>query len=185
MKQSTYNIALAGIFSALQIVLVYLSFVIEPVTISLQVLASVCLMIPIAKGARRESILSYFVVSVVSFLLTGIPFCLTYVLFSGLYTLISILLVNAKISRWILLIPKVIYVNVLFYLFYEVFKGMIVIDFSMIGFEIGYPILACIVAVLTIAFDMLLLRMYALIEAKLHKPTSDSSSGGSSGSSDI
>ena len=78
MKTSSYNIALVGIFSALQIVFVYLSFVIDPVTISLQAIASVCLMIPMARGAKREGVLSYIAVSIVTTLLTGLPFCLYY-----------------------------------------------------------------------------------------------------------
>ena len=177
MKTSSYNIALVGIFSALQIVFVYLSFVIDPVTISLQAIASVCLMIPMARGAKREGVLSYIAVSIVTTLLTGLPFCLYYILFSGLFTLATVLLRDVKLSKIVVILIKVVYVSILFYIFYEVFKGMIVIDFDKLGFEIGYPILAIMVAVFTVVYDYILQRVYDTILSYFAKSTSNGSSG--------
>ena len=177
MKNSSYNIALVGIFSALQIVFVYLSFVIDPVTISLQAIAAICLMIPMAKGAKREGILSYIAVSIVTALLTGLPFCLYYILFSGLFTLSTVLLRDTKLNQIVVILIKVLYTSILFYIFYEVFKGMIVIDFDQLGFEIGYPILAMMVALFTIVYDYILQRIYDTILSYFAKSMSNGSSG--------
>lgn len=161
MKNSAHNIAVCAVFGALQLIFLVCAKYIGFITLSFYVLASCALMMPLTVKMYKEGILTYIAVSILSFFLVGIPDCLVYIAFIGAYTIFSVYSYDKKLPHVIALPIKIVWANVVFYIFYAVFTSFIKIDLSQFGItHINYTILVVIVSLVAIVYDLFLAYMY-------------------------
>lgn len=170
MNRSAYNISICAIFGALQLVFLICAKYIGMITLSFYVLASCAMMIPLTAKMYKESILTYFAVSALAFFIVGFPDCLVYITFSGAYTIFTVFCYEKRLSGFIAYPIKIIWANLVFYLFYIVISNFIKIDLSQYGIEqIEYYVFVLAVTILILAYDFLLIYLYKYLSTLAEK----------------
>ncbi len=165
MKNSSYNIAVCAVFGALQLICLICAKYIGMITLTFYVLASCAMMLPLTAKMYKEGVLTYVAVSLLSLFIVGIPDCLVYITFSGAYTIFTVFAFEKKLSPLIAYPIKIVWANLVFYLFYIVFTSFIQIDLSKFGVEnVSYFVFVIIVSVLVVLYDYLMLYMYRYMQ---------------------
>lgn len=165
MKRSAYNIAICAVFGALQLICLLCAKYIDIATLSFYVLTSCAMMLPLSAKMYKESILTYIAVSVLSIFIIGIPDCLIYILFSGAYTIFTVVCYEKNFSPFFAYPIKILWANAVFYLFYAVFSSLIQINLTDFGItHIEYYVFIIIVSLLVILYDFLLIYLYKYLQ---------------------
>ena len=152
MKKSQV-IAISGISTALAVTFVMLACYIEPMTITFYVLSAIAMMLPICKDSYKGAFLSCVATIILTMSIATIK-ALPFAIFFGPYTIISILL--SKKVKWYISLPiKLGWFNLVLYILYLV-TGVLVIDFSQLGFTLEYWAIALIGSALFILYDLLM-----------------------------
>ena len=165
MRNSAYNIAVCAMFGALQLIFLVCAKYVEILTLSFYALSVCALIMPLTKKMYKESILTYFAVSILSFFLSLIPECFVYILLCGAYTLLVVLFKEKKVTPFVAIPVKVIWVNISFFVFYIFFREFITLDLSKFGIN-EVPLWAYLVAVSIIAviYDFLIKYLFTGLE---------------------
>ncbi len=164
MKNSSYNLAVCAVFGAIQLIFLLCAKYVDMITLTFYVLTSCAMMVPLTAKMYKEGILTYVAVSILAFFLIGIPDCFVYILFSGAYTIFTVFAYEKKLQAIIAYPIKILWANLVFYLFYIIFTGFIQIDLSQLGIaDIPYYVFVIIVSVLVILYDLLMTYMYKYV----------------------
>lgn len=163
MVKSSKNIVICSAFGAIQVILMLCAKYLEFATLSFYVLCALALMMPLKQKLYKESILTYCAVSILSFLLVGIPECFVYLFICGGFTLLSVLFYDKKIPLIISIPVKIVIANLILLFFYFLFSSFIAIDLTNINLHIGeiklyhYAILATAIALI---YDFFMIYLY-------------------------
>lgn len=167
------RLALAGLGAAISLIFITLAYFIKNLSLSFNVLSSIGVMFPLTKKYYREGLLTALVVSIIGFFIANIGI-IPFVLASGFYVVFCIFCYNKKINKVLLIVIKVIYSIVLFYVFYKL-VSLITIDFGKIAFfnkipsQMIYTILNVIFSISFILYDYLLIKGYTYLQALMYK----------------
>lgn len=125
-KGAIYRVALAGICSALSLLLVWLSVIARYGTLGFFAAAGIVLMIPLYKKYYVSGIFAYAVSAGLSVLVGDLASVMGYILYFGPMAIIMGFFVNKKI-KWFLAIPiQIIYAVGMLAVLYYVFNTVIV-----------------------------------------------------------
>ena len=159
-----YRVALAGISAAVALLMVWLGVVVRFSTIAFFIAASVALMVPLSQKYYLSSVLAYVVSAGLSFAVAGDVFSVMgYVVYFGPMAIISGIMLNHsdKISRWVQLIVKIVYINGALALLYFVCHN-IVLDSSIVD-KAQYWMIALFGTIILVALDYALQFIYKRI----------------------
>lgn len=164
---SAKNVAFAGVFSALQIAFVLLGFYLHFLTLTFNFLAGLTLLVILALTGKRFAVISYIAVGLTALAFT-VAGCILYVVFFGLFTIVSTVLREYK-AKWYVFVPVIIVIsNLVFFLCYHVF-AFIVIDFNKLGFEIPYIVLSVLFTLICFAYYYAIYEAYKLLKERFGK----------------
>ena len=165
MKHSSV-IALSGISTALAIVFVVMAVYIEPMTLSFYVLSAIATMLPITKGSYKGAMLSCIATIILSVSIATVK-ALPFAIFFGPYTIVALVL--SKKLKWYFAYPiKLIWFNLVLYILYLV-VGLVVIDFSQLGFELEYWTIALVGSVLFLVYDYMMQYIFRVLKYLVDK----------------
>ena len=157
-----YRVALAGISSALALLLVWLSVVVRYGTLGFFAAAALVLMIPLAKKYYVSSIVAYAVSAGLSVLVGDLASVMGYILYFGPIAILLGIMINKKV-KWFISYPiQIAYAVATLALLYYVFGSVIVhydalADIKFWTFAlVGTPVLVIINLVLELAFAKLI-----------------------------
>lgn len=180
-QQAIYRVALAGICSAVALLMVWLGVVVRFSTIAFFIAAGIALMVPLSQRYYFSAVMAYIVSAGLSLLVAGDIFSVMgYVIYFGPISLITGTLLNHKdkIKWWLALIIKVVYINGALALLYFVCHT-IVIDDSIMD-KLDYWMIALVGTLALVAIDYVMqivyTRLVVLVSKSLRKidKTSDS-----------
>lgn len=175
---------MAGVTASLVIICLILSVYVNKISVSMHVLAGICLYIPLYRKSLVSSVLTYIAVSFLAFF---IPFnsIAAFIIFFGPYTIFKYVIEKIVVRKqlespskrikttfiFIAYIPKLIFFNLTFYGLFRIFKFTIMKDgFLGLKYEnINYAILATIASCLFLLYDILLDFLYLSIDKILEK----------------
>lgn len=161
-QDAIYQIALAGICSAVALLLVWLSVLVRFSTIAFYVAAGLVLMVPLSQKYYLSSFFAYAVSATLGFVIAGdIIVVVGYVAYFGPMALLTGILCNKKVKWWISLIIKIIFINGMLALLYFVCHT-IVIDESIME-KISYWVIALVGTVALVLIDYVVQFAYARI----------------------
>lgn len=153
-----YRVALAGICSALALLLVWLSVVARYGTLGFFAAAGLVLMIPLAKKYYVSAIFAYAVSAGLSVLVGDLASVMGYILYFGPMAILLGILVNKKVKWFISLPIQIAYAVSMLALLYFVFGSVIVnyealkdVKFYVVAL-VGTPVLVAINFVLELAY---------------------------------
>lgn len=162
----SYEIALSGISGALSLIAVTLAVFVEPMTLSFNAIAGVCLMLPLTKNYWKGGILSYVVVSILAFFIGNIN-SLPFIVFFGSYAVVQWLLdiklaskVNNKIIKYLIIwLIKLAYYEVAIAILWA-FMKVLFAEMNFFGLEITYLLLSLGGIILFVLYDILMHFVY-------------------------
>ncbi len=160
-QQAIYRVALAGICSAVALLMVWLGVVVRFSTIAFFIAGGIALMVPLSQRYYFSAIMAYIVSAGLSLLIAGDVFSVMgYVIYFGPISLITGTLLNHsdKIKWWLALIIKVVYINLALALLYFVCHT-IVIDDSIMD-KIDYWMIALVGTIALVAIDYVIQIVY-------------------------
>lgn len=173
MKDKSKRIALAGIGSAISLIFVVLSYYIEVVSMSMNVLATSGIMLILSKNYYREAILSVIVVSALGFLITNIG-VVPFLLVGGSYTVFTIFWDYKKYNYYKSLPIKIAYAIFVLFILYKI-TTLIAFDYDKISFlqninaTLLYVLLNIAFVLIFIVYDKLLLICYKYLKERVFK----------------
>ena len=161
-QEAIYQIALAGISSAVALLFVGLSVLVRFSTVAFYVGASVAVMVPLAKRYYLAGFFAYAVSASLGFVIAGDIYTVAgFVVYFGPMSLITGILFNKKVKWFIALPIKVLYINGALALLYFV-CNTIMIDASIMD-KLSYPIIALIGTLALVLIDYVLQFVYSRI----------------------
>ena len=153
-----YRVALAGIASALALLLVWLSVIARYGTLGFFAAAGIVLLIPMSKKYYLSAFFAYAVSAGLSVLFGDLASVMGYILYFGPVSLLIGVLANKKVKWWISLPIVVAYSLGMLALLYFVFKSVIVsydalgdVKFWIVAL-VGTPVLTAICGVEYLAY---------------------------------
>ncbi len=167
------RLALAGLGGAISLIFVTLAYFINNLSLSFTVLAAAGILLPLTKNFYREALLSSIAVSVIGFFIANLSI-IPFVTVSSFYVVFTIFCYNKKFNKTIILIIKIAYSLLVFFLLYYVINE-IVINFDKLSFLstiepwILYIILNAVFTAAFIAYDYLLIKGYEYLKYLLFK----------------
>ena len=170
MRNHPFRIALSAIASALAVVLLTLGMYVSVLTISAYMLASIALMLPLAKDFRLSAFLSYIATCLLALLFGGIGNIwrlFAFIVFFGLHPIVNSLQMRFKINRWIALIVKIIWFDVCMWLVWE-FAGLFVVQYEWIERYI-ILLIATLGSALFVLYDFLMFRFQKMVTFYVNK----------------
>ena len=164
---SAKSVAFTGVFSALQIAFVLLGFYLHFLTLTFNFLAGLTLLLILALIGKRYAIISYVAVGLIALAFT-VAGCIPYVVFFGLFTIVSTILREYE-AKWYVFVPVIIIISSLvFFLCYHVFT-FIAIDFNKLGFEIPYFVLSIVFTLICFVYYFAIYEAYKLLNERFGK----------------
>lgn len=160
-QQAIYSIALAGISSAVALLMVWLGVIVRFSTVAFFIAAGIALYVPLSQRYYLSSIFAYFVSAGLSLLIAGDIFSVMgYVIYFGPMAILTGILLNFKhkIKWYFALIIKIVYINIALALLYFV-CNTIMIDSSVIE-KLDYWVIAIVGTILLVAIDYVLQFVY-------------------------
>ena len=123
MQKRAEKIALSAIGGSVCLIFVILAYYIKNISISLNVLASMGLMLPMSKQYYKESLYAYLAVCILGAFFVNINI-LAFVFLGGLFPLAAIYFFHKDIPPQKRYIAYLIFAIVTFFIYYTVFKAM-------------------------------------------------------------
>lgn len=175
-RDAIYQIALAGISSAVALLFVWLGTVVRFSTVAFYIAGGLALMVPLAKRYYVSGFFAYAVASALGFVIAGdIATVAGFVVYFGPMSLITGIMFNKKV-KWFISVPvKVVYINGALALLYFVCHT-IMIDVSIMD-RIQYWMVALVGTLALILIDFALQFIYSriipIVEKTLRTKTAD------------
>ena len=134
MKKRDYaaRIALAGIGTAISLVMVVLAYYVKVVSVSFYVLSAAGVMLPLTKKYYRESILTAIAVGVAGFFIVNLNI-IPFIMASGFYVVFTVFWYEKNLNRLLGYAIKFVYSCLVFFICYWVIK-VLSIDVTKISF---------------------------------------------------
>lgn len=153
MKNNSKFITYGGVFTALGMILIYVSAYLPTSKLSLLCVTSLIIIFSILTIGSKYSLIVYFATSSLSLIIIGFKAApITYIIFFGIYGFVKLYTEKLK-NRVIEYIIKYLYFNLAITIFYLLYK-------SIFGFAVNlkYPIIILIVIfeIVFIVFDYIL-----------------------------
>lgn len=165
MKTSR-RIALSGIASALSTMFLIVSVYIPLMDMSCMVLASLSLLIPIAKNDYFGASLAYLSASILGLLTTGnVLGILPYVIFFGLHPILVSLVIKWHLPVILQLVIKLVFANLAIFLAWR-FLGLVLV---ISEFEFPYWLIALVGSLGFILYDWLIVRLKMIFNYYIDK----------------
>lgn len=167
------RLALAGLGTALSIVFIVLAYYIKNLSLSLNILASVGIMLPLTKGYYREGLLSAIASCVIGFFIVNISI-LSFVLASSFYVVFTILWNNKKWNKILGYGIKLAYSFFVFYILYQV-VNLITIDFTLLPQMANLPviylylIMNIVFSIAFIVYDFVAVQVFLYLQKIINK----------------
>lgn len=177
-RRPTIEIAVAGISAGLMLLFLYLAVIVRVGSISLFVAASVVLMVPISKKYYVAAVFAYVASSLLAFAIVGdILQVLGFIIYFGPMTIASCVMAEKKVKPYITFPVKIVYINATLAILYFA-TNTLVVDFSSLGINLHYAVIAVVGTVLLLLLDTLMLMLYVRLKPLMDKVIKDSSSKG-------
>ncbi|MDR0696085.1 MAG: hypothetical protein LBF68_00880 [Christensenellaceae bacterium] len=176
LKTDPKKIALAAMGAAISLIFVLISFWVQKMTLSLNVIAACGMMLPLIKKYYRESIIAYAVVVLIGALLTNIHI-LPFALVTGAYTIAAIIFHEKKVKAYVFFPIIIIYSSLVFYILYALTK-LLIIDFSKtnianLSTTFIYIIFNIIFIIVFIIYHFSIIYTYKFISSRLNTANSN------------
>ncbi len=170
-KDISYEIALAGIGTALTVICIVLSYYIPVMTLTLYALSGISLMLPLLKNRMRGGLLCYAASGALGLLLTNYIAIIPFVFLFGSGILIMYACIRYLPKKWFLSIPiKIVTANLGLFGIYKIIGLESVIGiFEWTGISPKYIWIALIFTPLYIAYDYLMQRVFRYFSARFNK----------------
>ena len=176
MKRS-YRIAISGISAALTIISLMLAMFLPTAKVAFFVISALCVSLPLTKGLFWSSLASYVVASAIGFLAGNIK-ALPFILFFGLYALITWLLdfrfYHLRMPRAVKIILITIIKSAYFVLaFWACYKlmGVVISDIVIGTLRLNAPIFWVAAILLFCAYDPLYRIVFKYMSRRVAKVT--------------
>ena len=166
-----YRIALAGICSALSLLLVWLSVVARYGTLGFFVAAGIVLMIPLSKKYYLSAFFAYAVSAGLSFLVGDIASIIGYVIYFGPMALLVGIFANKNVKLFISLPIQACYTVGALALLYFVF-GSVVVSYDAL-FDVDFWIIATVGTVVLLTIDVVEWFAYRFVVPRISKVLRD------------
>lgn len=167
MKTSK-RIALSGIASALSTMFLIVSVYIPLMDMSFMVLASLAILIPIAKNDYVGAGLAYLSTSILGLLITGQVFgILPFVVFFGLHPILLSLIQKWKLPEFIGILIKLIFANLAIFVAWQ-FLGLAI---NIRDFIFPYWLIALVGSLGFLLYDWLMMRLKMIFNYYIDKLT--------------
>jgi hypothetical protein len=167
------RLALSGLGTALAIIFITLAYYVNKASVSLNVAASIGIMLPLAKYYYKEALLSSIAASVIGFFIVNINI-IPFIIVCSFYVVFTILWHNKKFNKILGYVIKIIYSIFVFYILYSV-VNLIGIDFSILpqlstlpNYAI-YLILNFLFSLAFIMLDVLFIQVYLYLQKQVNK----------------
>lgn len=174
MGNNTKKITLSAIATAIALIAILIGYYISQISLSMNVLAGVALILPLSQGYHKESCLAFVATSALGAIFANIHI-LPFVLGSGSFTLISILMYKKNISTAIKIVVDIVWAMLAFWILYKLVH-LIIVDFS--GYNIPqmsqttlYIALNAVFVLAFIAYDFILIWIYKYLTPIITKIT--------------
>lgn len=145
---SSKKLATAAMGAAISLLAVIGAYYIPNLSVSLNVAAALGLLIPLSQKYYKEGVLAYAAASGLGAIFTNINI-LSFVLVTGFYTIIAIILHDKKIKWYISAAFTLLYGCLCFFILYKV---TMLISFDIAGLKLGSLSGGAIYAIFNIAF---------------------------------
>ena len=174
MKRSKV-IALSAVCSAFAILCLTLGAVIEIFDYSAIFMASMCSMIPLAKGSKLGGFMTYLatlLLSCIFFVGVRPDLVLTYGIFFGLHPTVNYLFKEKKINKILSLVLKIVWFVLSIILIYTLFSGFLFEESLLTNptfQKYAYLILAVGGAILFVVYDLVMMHFQKALDKMIEK----------------
>lgn len=177
-KDFSYDVALAGIGTALTVICIVLSYYVPVMTLTVYALSGITLMLPLLRDKLRSGLLTYFASGALGLLFTNYIAVLPFALLFGSGTLMMYICLKYLPKKWYISIPlKVVLANLGLFCVYKVMGLEQVIGIlEWVGISPRYIWIALIFTPLYLAYDYLMQRVFRYLRARFNKHFKPSSS---------
>lgn len=167
-QEAIYQLALAGISSAVALLFVWLSVIVRFSTVAFYIAASLAIMIPLTKRYYLAGFFAYGVASALGFVIAGDIYTVAgFVAYFGPMALITGIMCNKKVKWFIALPLKILYINGALALLYFVCHT-IMIDASIME-KIDYWVIALVGTLALVLIDYALQFIYSRLTPIVEK----------------
>ncbi len=167
-QDTLYAIALAGISTALSLLLTWLGVVVRFGSLGFFAAAGIALMVPITKRYYLSSVFAYVASAVLAFFIVGdIASVAGFIVYFAPMSVFTAICREKKLKLYISIPIKIIFINGALALLYFVF-GTLMIDESVLG-DIHYAVIAVVGTVVLLAIDFLMQYVYATLKKVMSK----------------
>ena len=167
-QEAIYQLALAGISSAVALLFVWLSVIVRFSTVAFYIAASLAIMIPLTKRYYLAGFFAYGVASALGFVIAGDIYTVAgFVAYFGPMALITGIMCNKKVKWFIALPVKIVYINGALALLYFVCHT-IMIDASIME-KIDYWVIALVGTLALVLIDYALQFVYSRLTPIVEK----------------
>lgn len=167
-QEAIYQLALAGISSAVALLFVWLSVIVRFSTVAFYIAASLAIMIPLTKRYYLAGFFAYGVASALGFVIAGDIYTVAgFVAYFGPMALITGIMCNKKVKWFIALPVKILYINGALALLYFVCHT-IMIDASIME-KIDYWVIALVGTLALVLIDYALQFIYSRLTPIVEK----------------
>ncbi len=171
MTEKAKRLSLAGIGSAISLLFIILSYYIEFISLSMNVLATSGIMLTLSQKYYREAILSVIVVSILGFLIINLG-VLPFVLVGGSYTVFTIFWMQKDYNYYKSLPIKIAYAIFVFFILYKI-TTLIAFNYEKFTFlktvnkTALYLIFNAVFLIAFIIYDVFLLTIFKYFKDKI------------------
>lgn len=167
-QEAIYQLALAGISSAVALLFVWLSVIVRFSTVAFYIAASLAIMIPLTKRYYLAGFFAYGVASALGFVIAGDIYTVAgFVAYFGPMALLTGIMCNKKVKWFIALPIKIVYINGALALLYFVCHT-IMIDASIME-KIDYWVIALVGTLALVLIDYALQFVYSRLTPIVEK----------------
>ena len=167
-SQIIYEVALGGISSAMALLLVWLSVIARYGTISLYILASLAILMPLTQRYYIATISAYIVSSLLAFAIVGDIFIIAgYVVYFAPMSIISMVMLEKEVKLYISIPVKVVFIGLALAFLYYV-AGTIMIAEEIVS-EVPFWAVELVGIVLLLLVDFLMGYVYQALKKKVSK----------------
>ena len=167
-SQIIYEVALGGISSAMALLLVWLSVIARYGTISLYILASLAILMPLTQRYYIATISAYIVSSLLAFAIVGDIFIIAgHVAYFAPMSIISMIMLEKKVKLYVSIPVKVVFIGLALAFLYYV-AGTIMISNDVIG-EVPFWAVEVVGIVVLLLVDFLMGYVYQALKKRVSK----------------
>ncbi len=166
-KRHSYEVALAGICTAIILLFLWLSVLVRYGTISFFIICCGILMLPLSKKYYWSAIFAWIASSLLAFAIVGDIFAvLGFLAYFAPMTIGAVIMKEKKVPWWVALVVKTIFINAMLAVFYFA-TNLIAIDLSAMGLgDLHYAVIAVVGTLILLAVDYLMLLVYGGVKKR-------------------